>query len=639
MKVLIALTYYRPHYSGLTIYAERLARALAERGHQVTVLTARYDDSLPERELCDGVQVVRLNVRLRVSKGVIAPSILYRAWKLVGEADIVHLHLPQLDAAYLGLVSRLLGKPVVLTYHCDLRLPPGLIHSLANQVSHIANYISAWSANLIVTNTRDYAENSAFLRRYLYKVRPVLPPSEVAVVTQAEREAFRRKAEIQPGQRIIGMAARLATEKGVEFLAQALPLVLQRHPSARVLFAGQHQQVFGEQSYADRLAPLIESLGQHWKFLGNLPPEEFAAFFHECEVTVLPSLNSTESFGIVQIESMMCGTPVVASDLPGVRQPVALTGMGRTVPIANAPALTQAILEVLEAPQDYRGDIPAIVRRFAPQTIAQEYETIFAQLRKDYLWLHLRDLPYFRAMLRAVEAQFYQDFELPAPVLDVGSGDGHFASLAFDRPLDVGLDPWGGPIHQAARLGGYHALVQADGGDMPLPAGHFASAMSNSVLEHIPHVQEVLEEVARVLRPGAPFIFSVPNPRYLSELSIPRLLGKLGLNRLGESYREWFRRMSRVHHAQPPEVWQGWLEAAGFKLEKWWHYFSPQAMRTLEWGHYFGAPTLLPHALLGRWIIAPFRWNLALTARMVRRHAQAIPDEQGTFTFYVARKV
>jgi len=692
VKVLIALTYYRPHYSGLTIYAERLARALAERGHQVTVLTARYDGRLPTRELRDGVQVIRLNVRLRVSKGVIAPSILYRAWKLSGEADIVHLHLPQLDAAYLALVGRLLGKPVVLTYHCDLRLPPGFIHSLANQVSHIANHISARAASAIVTNTRDYAENSAFLRRYLPKVQPILPPAGVTAITEADREAFRRKANIQPGQRIIGMAARLATEKGVEFLTQAMPLVMQHYPTARVLFMGQYQQVFGEQAYAGRLAPLIQALGEHWTFLGNLPPDELAAFFHECEVTVLPSLNSTESFGMVQIESMLCGTPVVASDLPGVRQPVSMTGMGRTVPVADAPALAQAIMEILDRPQDYGGDTAEITRRFAPQTIAQEYEALFDGLRrhqtiedisksapsnslsatpnlqfatpnlesaipawqstipnqqsaisnrpsKDFLWLHLRDLPYFRAMLRAAEAQFYQDFELPSPVLDVGCGDGHFASLAFDQPLDVGLDPWGGPVRQAARLGGYRALVQADGGVMPLPAGYFASALSNSVLEHIPHVQQVLAEVARVLQPGAPFLFCVPNPRYLSELSISSWLARMGLSRLAEGYREWFRRMSRVQHAQPPQVWQGWLEQAGFRLEKWWHYFSPQALRILEWGHYFGAPTLLPHAVLGRWIIAPYRWNLGLTARLVRRHTQAIPDDQGTFTFYVARKI
>jgi SAM-dependent methyltransferase len=258
---------------------------------------------------------------------------------------------------------------------------------------------------------------------------------------------------------------------------------------------------------------------------------------------------------------------------------------------------------------------------------------------KDFLWLNLRDLPYFRAMLRAVEAQFYQDFNLPAPTLDLGCGDGHFATVTFDRKLEVGLDPWAGPIHQAARGGGYHSLVQALGGAMPFPDGYFSSALSNSVLEHIPQVQPVLSELRRVLQPGAPFIFCVPNPRYLTELSVPGILGRFHLARAGQAYTGWFKRMSRVEHLLWPEEWQEWLEAAGFKLEKWWHYFSPAAMRALEWGHYFGAPTLLPHAISKRWVIAPWRWNLFLTYRFVHKHTTAQPDPQGTFTFYIARSV
>lgn len=258
---------------------------------------------------------------------------------------------------------------------------------------------------------------------------------------------------------------------------------------------------------------------------------------------------------------------------------------------------------------------------------------------RDFLWLNLRELPYFRAMLRTVEAQFYQEFELPSPILDVGCGDGHFAKVTFTRKIDVGLDPWTGPIHQAAAQGGYRSLVQGDGGHMPFPSGYFASALSNSVLEHIHHVERVLSELRRVLKPGSPFFFCVPNPRYLSELSVPGWLGKIGLKGLGRAYTEWFKRMSRVEHAVWPEVWQSWLEAAGFRLEKWWHYFSPQAMRTLEWGHYFGAPTLLPHAISQRWIIAPYRWNLFLTERLVRRHTVAQPDPDGTFTFYIARSI
>ncbi len=258
---------------------------------------------------------------------------------------------------------------------------------------------------------------------------------------------------------------------------------------------------------------------------------------------------------------------------------------------------------------------------------------------KDFLWLNLRDLPYFRAMLRAVEARFYQDLELDAPTLDLGCGDGHFASITFDRKLEVGLDPWAGPIQQASKSGGYCSLVQADGGRIPFPDGYFASALSNSVLEHIPQVQAVLAELRRVLKPGAQFLFCVPNPRYLSELSIPAMLAKVGLKATGQAYRDWFRRMSRVEHAEWPETWQNWLECAGFRLEKWWHYFSPQAMRALEWGHYLGAPTLLPHAVSKKWIIAPWRWSLFLTERYARRYTVAEPDSQGTFTFYVSRSI
>ncbi len=380
MNILIALTYYRPHYSGLTIYAERMAKALARRGHSVTVLTSRFDPSLPAREVREGVQVIRPRVLMRVSKGVIMPSMPLWAARLVRRADVVNVHVPQLDAALIASLGRLMGKPVVMTYHCDLRLPKGFVHFLANQGSHLANHLTARAATAIVTNTRDYAENSSFLRRYLGKVRVIPPAVEVAEADEAALRAFRRKYGLRPRQPVIGMLARLATEKGVEYLVQAMPRVLERFPEARVLYAGHHRNVLGEEAYARKLAPLIAELGEHWTFLGVLPQEEVAAFFRVCDVTVLPSLNSTESFGMVQVESMACGTPVVASDLPGVRQPVAMTGMGCTVPPGDAPALAEALVQVLEDPSRYRGD-PAHVRlRFSPETIAAEYEALFSEL-------------------------------------------------------------------------------------------------------------------------------------------------------------------------------------------------------------------------------------------------------------------
>lgn len=258
---------------------------------------------------------------------------------------------------------------------------------------------------------------------------------------------------------------------------------------------------------------------------------------------------------------------------------------------------------------------------------------------RDFLWLNLRELPYFRALLRAVEAEFYQQFDLPSPTLDLGCGDGHFASTTFNRKLEVGLDPWYGPIHQAAERDAYLSLVQADGSRIPFPDGCFASAVSNSVLEHIPQVEAVLYDLRRILQPGSLFLFCVPNPRYLTELSMPAFLGRIGLKAAAKAYTGWFQRMSRTVHADLPETWQTRLEAAGFRLEKWWHYFSPQALHVLEWGHYFSAPTLLPRAIGRRWIIAPYHWNLFLTEKYLRRFSQGVPDPHGTYTFYVARSI
>jgi len=380
MHVLIGLTYYRPHYSGLTIYTERLAHGLVRLGHEVTILTSRFDPAMSEQEVQDGLRIIRPRVMMHLSKGVVMPTLPVWAMKLLGQVDVVNLHMPQMDAGYISWLAKLAGKPVVMTYHCDLRLPTGLVHWIANKGASLTSHLTALAADAIVTNTRDYAENSAFLRRYLDKMSFIRTPIQLPQVGQAEIDQFREKYHLLPGQRIISMNARLATEKGVEYLIEALPEILQRHPTARVLHVGQYQNVLGEEKYAQKLAPMIERLGEHWSFLGILSPVEQAAFFHASEVLALPSLNSTESFGMVQVEAMTCGTPVVASDIPGVRCPVKETGMGLIVPPRDTRALAGAVSAILDQPEKYSNDPDAIRQQYAPEMTARSYESLFKEL-------------------------------------------------------------------------------------------------------------------------------------------------------------------------------------------------------------------------------------------------------------------
>ncbi len=379
MRVLLALTYYRPHTSGLTIYAERLARALAERGHRVTVLTSHYDKALPREEHLNGVKIVRIPVAFRVSKGVIMPTFGWVSWKMVRAHDVISLHLPQFDASGLALRGRLLKKPVTLTYHCDLQLPPGLFSRIVDKVVFGSNIAAAQFADTIIAYTEDYAIYSPFLSHYLDKVKVIPPPVHVPDVSAEEIAAFCARWNLD-GQRIIGFAARLATEKGVEVMLEALPRILQAHPHARVLFAGPYQNVLGEEAYARRIMPLVEQYKDHWAFLGVLNPREMATFYHNCEVTVLPSLNSTESFGLVQVEGMLCGAPSVASALSGVRQPVLTTGMGEVVPIGDSTALAEAVIRILNDRSKYvrpRSDIEAL---FSTRRTAELYEQLFEEL-------------------------------------------------------------------------------------------------------------------------------------------------------------------------------------------------------------------------------------------------------------------
>ncbi len=384
MKILTVLTYYRPHTSGLTIYAERLARAFVKRGHQVTVMTTQYDPSLPREETMDGVKVIRVPVVARVSKGVIAPTFGLVATKLVAQHDVVQMHLPQFDAPGVALRARLFRKPAVLTYHCDVQLPPGIFNRFVNLVVKFQNNMAGLLANHIVTYTQDYADNSSYLSRYASKLTPILPPVELPDATPEDISAFALVSRILERNPVIGMAARFASEKGVEVLLDAMPIILKKYPKAQVLFAGQYRQVMGEEGYYDRLIPRIldyQAKG-HWRFLGNLDPSQMAALYPNLDVLTVPSLNSTEAFGLVQIEAMINGVPSVPSALPGVRQPVIMHGMGKVSEIGNAESLANAILGVLDEPEKYEGDIESIKKAYDPDSIAQEYEKLFEKLKK-----------------------------------------------------------------------------------------------------------------------------------------------------------------------------------------------------------------------------------------------------------------
>jgi glycosyltransferase involved in cell wall biosynthesis len=246
------------------------------------------------------------------------------------------------------------------------------------------NDMAALFTHRIVTYTDDYANHSSYTRRYMKKVRVIPPPVVLPEISAGQKEAFHQEHNPNGRRPVIGMAARFASEKGVEVLLRAMPDVLEKYPQALFQFVGPYQNIVGEEHYFKRLEPEIRKFeaSGNWKFLGSMSPVEMSAFYANLDLLVVPSLNSTEAFGLVQIEAMMNCVRCITSNLPGVRQPVSVHRMGANFPIGDSAALAGGILSALDHPEELlqaNTDFSA----YAPDSVAAIYEDLFAEIRTE----------------------------------------------------------------------------------------------------------------------------------------------------------------------------------------------------------------------------------------------------------------
>ena len=377
MKILISATYFEPYSSGLSQYALRLGRGLVALGHQVTVLTSQYQKSLALEEEIFGIHVVRVPVDFRLSKGVLMLGLTKIARQWIKWADVVNLHLPQFESAMLAGLVKAHGKRLVVTYQCDLEKEGNLLTQLPFLGTRILHTVALRKADVIAQMTQDYADTSPALEGLLGKVRIIVPPINPIMAEKAVIEGLRAKFGLDENHHYIGLSGRVASEKGYETLIEAMPEILQKFPNAVVLHAGSWKGVVGEESYQEKIDNLIKPLGDGWKKLGFLSDEEFRAFFAICDLLVVSSTNRTEAFGMVQIEAFTQGTPVVASDSPGIRVPVTQTGAGGLFTAGNAHSLAERVCQVLEKGKSAFKIDYSYLQEFSEESVAKKYLAIY----------------------------------------------------------------------------------------------------------------------------------------------------------------------------------------------------------------------------------------------------------------------
>jgi len=258
-------------------------------------------------------------------------------------------------------------------------------------------------------------------------------------------------------------------------------------------------------------------------------------------------------------------------------------------------------------------------------------------MERDYFTVHINSMGPYRALLRAVECKFMGRVPLRPPVLDIGCGDGHFASIVYPGPIEVGLDISIQNLKEAlTRSGVYRLLIQAEAPALPFPDRYFATVVSNCTIEHVPHLDGTLVEIARVLQPGGTFAFTVPSEHFPEFLLFSSLARKLGLNFLADFYGRLFNRISDHYHVYPPEVWDMKLDGAGFDVIKHFYYFSEDAHKAFDLSHYIGVWIWAFKKVAGRWVIPmPLIWALD---RWLRRYYEEPLPEAGAYQFVHCKK-
>jgi glycosyltransferase involved in cell wall biosynthesis len=374
MKILMGLDYYLPNYSGLTLYAAALSEGLARRGHSVSVLTHQHLPELPTESVEAGVRVVRAPVAARLGKALLSPAILARALREVPRSDVLHLHAPLVNAVPLAFIASTLRVPIVVTYHCDLQPPPRLGQRFVEVVARVSQHFALERASRIVTNTEDYARHTRPLVDRAEKVGWILPPVADPPAPTLAPDATRRKFGIT-GRPVVFFLGRFAEEKGLPVLLKAFSEIRRRYPAAALVLAGA-MSIPGE-TVLEELEPLLADASSGVVATGSVPPGILAGLFAIADVLVLPSVNSTESFGLVQVEAMLSGVPVVASDLPGVREPIRMTGMGEIARAGDAASLARKVLDVLDAPERFRRPRSEIRALFSTDRTLADYEAVY----------------------------------------------------------------------------------------------------------------------------------------------------------------------------------------------------------------------------------------------------------------------
>lgn len=310
MKIAQLTPYYNPHHGGVESFVRDLSTQLSARGHDVTVITSWYDRSLAEREEADGVHIIRVPLVATILRTPIPWGLKHIFER--ERFDIVHSHTPSPSFAYIPARKLMKsGVPTVVTYHCDSDIPSRMSSLFVRGVDRFVTRRIIQRSTKVLVTTKTYSSTSSNVWTIEPEIVPVSANTDRFHPDREDRARTRRKFNLE-GRKAVLFVGRLVRHKGVQFLIESMRYL----PDDCVLL------IAGEGEYSGTLGRIIRGLGVGGRvfMLGGVPDNLLPSLYRAADVVVVPSTARLEAFSIAAIESMASGTPVLVSNIPGVRE-------------------------------------------------------------------------------------------------------------------------------------------------------------------------------------------------------------------------------------------------------------------------------------------------------------------------------
>lgn len=373
MKIALVNSYYPPWIGGAETYVSNVSRGLRDLGHEVTVYCSNRPLATGE-SIEDGIRVVRMNTPLRFYGMPI--TLLPR--RLFSEYDVIHSNFPgPYFAAFSAFIANAKSTPSVLTWHNDLpRVTSGAGFAVRIHDKVSSSYLDLYDR--IVATTMLYAKTSKTLKRYSNKLSVIhngvdtkrFNPNVNGDVVRERLRLGRAKVAI-----FVGALTTFHAYKGVDTLIRAFKKVCEASSDLKLLIVGAGELASGYKKLAQELG-----ISPRVIFAGGVNDAELPQYYAASDFALLPSRDSSEGFGLVLLEAMATGKPVIGSRVGGIPEIVNHGVNGLLVEPNNVDQLASA-MGLLARDDEARSRMGRSALEFAK---ANDWSAVAAKLCKVY---------------------------------------------------------------------------------------------------------------------------------------------------------------------------------------------------------------------------------------------------------------